>query len=345
MFELENLIRPHLLGLKPYSSARDEYTGKDGVFLDANENPFGTLNRYPDPLQKALKRRVGAVKQMPEENIFIGNGSDEVIDLAFRIFCRPGQDEALVFTPTYGMYEVAAAIHDVALRSIPLNERFQIDPGCIPGVLAMPNLKLIFICSPNNPTGNVIDRVVVEHLLEQFQGIVVVDEAYIDFCEEPSWKDVIGRYPNLIVMQTLSKAWGLAAARIGMAFANERIVELFNKIKPPYNVSALNQQAAIDALEQREQFEANRALILREKEKLQKALSAMPTVVKVHSSDANFLLVEMTDAPAAYQDLLEEKIITRNRHRLVHNCLRITVGSPEENELLLEVIGRPKKAR
>jgi histidinol-phosphate aminotransferase len=336
MLDLDKLIRPHLRVLKPYSSARDEYAGTEGIFLDANENPFGTLNRYPDPLQKRLKEKLGAIKQIPEEYIFVGNGSDEVIDLAFRIFCRPGEDEALVFTPTYGMYEVSAAIHDVALRSMPLNKRFQIDPGCIPDILAMPALKLIFICSPNNPTGNAIDRSAVERLLEQFPGIVVVDEAYIDFCEQPSWKEAIGRYPNLIVMQTLSKAWGLAAARIGMAFADARIVELFNKVKPPYNVSALNQQAAIAALEQKELFEANRDLILREKEKLQKALGAMPGVVKVYPSDANFLLVEMTDAPAAYQALLEEKIITRNRHRLVHNCLRITVGSPEENELLLK---------
>ena len=336
MFDLDELIRPHLRSLKPYSSARDEYTGTEGIFLDANENPFGVLNRYPDPLQKALKEKLGAIKQVEEDCIFIGNGSDEVIDLAFRIFCRPGQDEALVFTPTYGMYEVAAAIHDVALRQIPLDERFQIDPECIPDILAMPALKLILICTPNNPTGNIIDREVVERLLEQFQGMVVVDEAYIDFCEKPSWKEAIKRYPNLIVMQTLSKAWGLAAARIGMAFADARIIELFNKIKPPYNVSALNQQAAIVALEQKEVFEANRALLLREKEKLQKALAALPGVVRVYPSDANFLLVEMTDAPAAYEHLLSKRIITRNRHKLVHNCLRITVGSPEENELLLK---------
>lgn len=335
MFDLNSLIRPHLHALKPYSSARDEYTGREGIFLDANENPFGMLNRYPDPLQKALKKKLGEIRQAPEECIFIGNGSDEVIDLAFRIFCRPGQDEAMIFTPTYGMYEVAAAIHDVSLKKVPLDADFQIDLSCLPDILTHESLKLIFICSPNNPTGNAIYREAVERLLEQFKGIVVVDEAYIDFSDQPSWKDAIGRYPNLIVMQTLSKAWGLAAVRVGMAFADARIISLFHKIKPPYNVSALNQQAAIEALDRRQEFEGRRAVILSERERLRRALQALPFVKKIYPSDANFLLVEMEDGPAVYRFLTGKKIITRNRHQQIANCVRITVGSLSENDQLL----------
>jgi histidinol-phosphate aminotransferase len=338
MFDLHSLVRPHLLGLQPYSSARDEYTGSEGVFLDANENPFGELNRYPDPLQKALKQQLGAVKQIPEENIFIGNGSDEVIDLVFRFFCRPGEDEALIFTPTYGMYEVAAAIHDAPLRKEPLTGDFQIDLASIPRILSNPSLKLIFICSPNNPTGNLIDREAIRQLLEGFRGIVVVDEAYADFSEQPSWKEAIAEFPNLIVMQTLSKAWGLAAARIGMAFADARIISLFNKIKPPYNVSALNQEAAIEALGRKDMFEARRAVILSEKERLLRVLQDFSFVKKVHPSDANFLLVEMADGPGAYQFLLEKKIIIRNRHGQAPNCVRITVGSPQENDRLIRAL-------
>ncbi len=237
MFNLKEIVRPNILSLKAYSSARDEFSGKEGVFLDANENPYGELNRYPDPHQKELKQKLSGLESISTENIFIGNGSDEVIDLAFRIFCTPGVDKALTFTPTYGMYEVSAAINAIDLIRIPLNEEFQIDLKGVKSFLTNKNLKLILIASPNNPTGNSFDRATIEYLLENFNGIVFIDEAYIDFAASASWISSIKKYPNLIVSQTMSKAWGLAAARVGTAYANEEIIQLFNKIKPPYNVS------------------------------------------------------------------------------------------------------------
>lgn len=333
MFELNKLVRRNILDLLPYSSARDEFSGTDGVFLDANENPFGALNRYPDPYQKALKTKLSVLKSIPTENIFIGNGSDEIIDLAYRIFCTPGVDKALTFSPTYGMYEVSSKINDVELITVPLNESFQIDFDSLEPFLKDEHLKLIFICSPNNPTGNIIRD--IDGLLQKFNGIVFVDEAYIDFTSNESRAYDIEDYPNLIVSQTFSKAWGLAAARVGTAYAHTDIISLFSKVKPPYNISELNQQAAIEALDQFSEFQKRKAIILEQRERLEKILPTLSVVERVYRSDANFLLVEVRNANDVYAKLVDRKVITRNRSGLVRNSIRITVGSPEENEQLI----------
>lgn len=333
MFNLENLVRKNILELKPYSSARDEFSGKEGVFLDANENPFGDLNRYPDPQQKALKNKLSEIKGISVEQIFIGNGSDEIIDILFRVFCNPGKDKALTFSPTYGMYEVSAAINEVELIKTPLNQEFQIDFGSVEPLFNQASLKLIFICSPNNPTGNTIYH--LDRILTNFKGIVVIDEAYIDFSRGESFLSQIERYPNLIVLQTLSKAWGLAAARVGVAFSNDAIIALLNKVKPPYNISQLNQQAALQVLSDLELFEKQKALILYQKDVLQKELLLLPNVKKIYASDTNFLLVEVNNANKIYKELVNKNVITRNRTKEVANCIRITVGSPEENQQLI----------
>jgi histidinol-phosphate aminotransferase len=334
--EINNLVRKNILSLKPYSSARDEFSGSDGVFLDANENPFGELNRYPDPHQKELKLGLSEVKSVPVSSIFVGNGSDEVIDLTFRIFCNPGIDMALIFTPTYGMYEVSAEINDVELVKVPLSESFQIDFKALGKYLNNENLKLIFICSPNNPTANSLEN--IERVLQEFKGMVIVDEAYIDFSKAGSLLSKIEQYPNLIVMQTFSKAWGLAAARVGMAYSNDLVISFFNKVKPPYNVSALNQKAALKALQNVEEFENRKSIILEQRTWLQNQLADLPVVVRLYPSDANFLLVEMTDANRIYNELVNQKVITRNRHSVVKNCIRITVGSPDENRKLIKAL-------
>ncbi len=338
--EILNLVRKNILSLKPYSSARDEFSGSDGVFLDANENPFGELNRYPDPHQKELKQKLSTIKNVPVSSIFVGNGSDEVIDLTYRIFCNPGKDKALTFTPTYGMYEVSAEINEVELIKIPLTTDFQIDFDALENYLGEDNLKLIFICSPNNPTANSLIN--IETLLQKFNGIVVVDEAYIDFSTSGLFLNKIEQYPNLIVMQTFSKAWGLAAARVGMAYSNELIISLYNKVKPPYNVSKPNQDAALKALEDVAGFEKRKSIILGQRTWLQNQLDGLDVVLKIYPSDANFLLVEMTDANRIYNELVNLKVITRNRHTQVNNCIRITVGSPEENQALVEALKKIK---
>lgn len=338
--QINKLVRKNILSLKPYSSARDEFSGSEGVFLDANENPFGHLNRYPDPHQKALKKRLSEIKSMPVENIFVGNGSDEVIDLTFRIFCNPGSDKALTFTPTYGMYEVSAAINDIDLIKIPLTASFQIDLDALQNYLGDENLKLIFICSPNNPTANSLEN--IEKVLQKFKGMVVVDEAYIDFSRGDSFLDKIEEYPNLIVMQTFSKAWGLAAARVGMAYANSEVISFYNKVKPPYNVSEPNQQAAFVALADVAGFEQRKSVILSQRTWLENQLPALAVVKKIYPSDANFLLVEMTDANRIYNELVGQKVITRNRHSVIENCIRITVGSPEENQKLVDALKKIK---
>lgn len=334
--EIKRLVRPNILKLQAYSSARTEFTGRDGIFLDANENPFGTLNRYPDPLQKELKNKISAIKKVPVENIFIGNGSDEVIDLAFRIFCNPGKDKALTFYPTYGMYEVSAGINDTELTYVPLDKDFQIDFTSLEKYLRDETFKIIFVCSPNNPTGNIISG--IERILEQFRGIVFVDEAYMDFAERGSLIDKIDEYPNLIVSQTFSKARGLAAARVGITFASSEIIALFNKVKPPYNVSELNQQEALKTLDRNDEYQKVRALILEQKAMLMEELPKLSIVKKVFPSDANFILAEMTDAGKVYEELIKLNIITRNRSKQVNNCLRITVGKPEENQKLLKAL-------
>ena len=336
MQDINILVRKNILSMLPYSSARDEYTGKKGIFLDANENPFGKYNRYPDPKQQLVKNALANLKQIAEENIFLGNGSDEVIDLLCRIFCEPGKDKALTFSPTYGMYKVAAAINDITLLEIPLNESFQIDFDAAEKIIASESPKLLFICSPNNPTGNSLLN--IERLIKSFKGIVVIDEAYIDFSLQKSFIDVALALPNVVVMQTLSKAWGLAAARVGMAFANPALIALFNRVKPPYNISLLNQQAAVEALQAIETFETNKATILNERKRLEILLESLPSVIKVYPSDANFILVAFNDADAVYHYLVQKEIITRNRHSVVKNAIRITVGSSLQNDALVKAL-------
>ncbi len=338
MTNINQLVRPCIANLTPYSSARDEFSGSASVFLDANENPFGVLNRYPDPKQQELKNKLAALKGVNCDQIFIGNGSDELIDLAFRIFCEPGQDKALTFTPTYGMYKVSAAINNVAMEYCQLDSSFGLDWDTIATKAKDSTIKLVFLCSPNNPTGNSFSHEEIARLASSFNALVIVDEAYIDFSPESSSVTLLQKCENIMVSQTFSKAWGLAGARVGMGFANNNIIDFFNRVKPPYNVSQLNQTAAIKALENKRQFEANLKLILSEKERLVKALASCKDVLKIYPSDANFLLVEFTNANAWYKALVDQKIIIRNRTAIVPNCLRITVGSPEENNKLLNAL-------
>jgi histidinol-phosphate aminotransferase len=335
MMDLEKLMRSNIKSLKPYSSARDEFSGTEGVFLDANENPYGDLNRYPDPYQKNLKAKLSKLKKVAVEHIFVGNGSDEIIDLAFRIFCDPGMGKALTFSPTYGMYDVSAAINDVQLIKVPLLDNFQIDSDELTPYLQDDQLKLIFICSPNNPTGNSFNKSDIIDILNKFKGLVIIDEAYIDFSQEASWVELFDHYPNLLVSQTFSKAWGLAAARVGVAYAQKDIIDIFNKVKPPYNVSGPNQNAAIKALSDTANFEQNVQLILDEKTKMVEALEQISLVKKVYPSDANFLLIEVVGADQLYQELVDKKVIVRNRNSLVNNCIRVSIGNQEENEKLI----------
>ena len=335
MNSIEKIVRPNILALQAYSSAREEFTGSEGIFLDANENPFGKLNRYPDPLQKQLKQKLSVIKGVPPQNIFTGNGSDEAIDLCFRIFCEPGKDKALTFTPTYGMYEVSATINNTQLIKVPLNNDFQIDKNKALLALEDENIKLVFICSPNNPTGNCLDA--AEFIIQNFKGIMIVDEAYADFCST-TLINKPEQYPNLIVLQTLSKAWGLAAARVGIAYASPFIISLFNKVKPPYNISKLNYTAAIKALENTDNYESQKKLLIEERQRLSEALSQIPIVKKVYPSQANFLLVEVNDANSVYQNLIQQGIIIRNRNKEVKNCIRISIGTPQENKALLTAL-------
>ncbi|MDR1169951.1 MAG: histidinol-phosphate transaminase [Prevotellaceae bacterium] len=335
---LRDIIRKNILALEPYSCARDEYMGDGGIFLDANENPFGTLNRYPDPYQSKVKQKLGQMKNIPENRIFTGNGSDEVIDLVFRIFCNPGIDRALSFPPTYGMYRVSATINDVEMIEVPLLESFQMDlPALIP-FFDDARLKIIFICSPNNPTGNLMNPNDIKFILENFKGIVFVDEAYIDFAGSRSLISEIDEYPNLIVSQTFSKSRSLASARIGIAYSNPEIIGYYNKVKAPYNVSGPNQQAAFDALVNENEFLSRKSAILEEKRRLQKEFSTIPLIKKVYHSDANFLLVEVDDADSTYAALIDMKIVTRNRNSVINNCIRITVGTRDENTALLKAL-------
>lgn len=337
MFSLDQIVRNNIKNLKPYSSARDEFSGQEGVFLDANENPFGELNRYPDPYQREVKRKLSELKKVSTEEIFIGNGSDELIDLVFRIFCEPGKDQALTFAPTYGMYDVSAAINDVELIKVALTADFQIDFDLLKNKLNE-HVKLIFLCSPNNPTGNNIDG--IDQVLEMFNGIVIVDEAYIDFSSSDSMINKIDQFPNLIVTQTFSKAWGLAGARVGAAYSGKEIISLLNKVKPPYNVSELNQQVVLKALSNDELFKERKEIILSQRCWLEAELKGLKQVRKTYPSDANFLLAEVEDANDTYQKLVDQKVITRNRNGLVNNCIRITVGSVEENQALIEAFNK-----
>lgn len=341
LFKLENLLRDNIRNIVPYSSARDEYKGSEGVFLDANENSLGSTvdkeyNRYPDPLQWALKERIAIIKKIEKSMIFLGNGSDEPIDLLFRAFCKPGVDNVIILPPTYGMYQVAADINDVEVRKVNLTEEFQIEAETVLQAVDV-NTKIIFICSPNNPTGNIVNRTDINYIMDNFDGLVVVDEAYIDFAPSSTLLPELNNNPNLVVLQTFSKAWGLAGLRVGMAFASEEIVDVFNKIKYPYNINAVSQELVLEGLNNLLAKEKMVETILTERENLKENLLKVPAVVKVFPSDANFLLVRMLHADEAYQYLIDRKIITRNRSKvtLCDNCLRITVGTPEENEQLI----------
>jgi len=336
MNSINNLVRPNIRLLEPYSSARNEFTGTEGVFLDANENPFGNLNRYPDPNQTELKNALSILKNIPAENIFIGNGSDEPIDMLFRIFCMPEKDRILLCPPTYGMYEVAASINAIETLRIPLTIEFQLDIDAIKRANDSEQFKLIFLCSPNNPTGNTLKD--VETVLQFFNGIVVVDEAYIDFSSNPSFIKKLSRYPNLVILQTFSKAWGLASVRVGMAYAHKEIISLMNKVKPPYNVSQLNQKAALEVLKNPATIQAQTEEIIAQRKFLEQALTQLKCITKIYPSDANFCLVEVDNAPALYTYLIERNIITRNRHSVVNNCIRITIGTATENQRLIDAL-------
>lgn len=338
--DIEQLVRPNIRRLTPYSSARSEFKGKADIFLDANENPFETgLNRYPDPLQWAVKERISAIKGVPVEQIALGNGSDEVIDLLIRIFCEPGVDHIITLPPTYGMYQVSADIADVAVKQVPLLPGFQPD---VAGILeaAAAHSKILFLCSPNNPTANSFDPAKVRTLLTDFPGIVAVDEAYIDFAGQESFISLLNEFPNLVVMQTFSKAWGLAGIRLGMIFASEAVIGYFNKVKPPYNVNELTQRAALQALTDEAAYEEKLQTILREREALVNKLEAFSFVRNIYPSDANFLLVQVDEPQKLYQDLTAKGIIVRDRSRVLmcEGCLRFTVGTPEENESLLKAL-------
>lgn len=336
---ITDLICPHLLNLSPYQSARSEFKGQAEVFLDANEAPEGIYNRYPDPLQQGVKAQLANIHQVDPAQIFVGNGSDEAIDLLLRLFCEAGKDAIITLPPTYGMYQVSAAINNVQLVEIPLLEGFQPD---VEAILAAQNkqTKLLFICSPNNPTGNLMQQEALEQLLAQFKGIVVVDEAYIQFAPVASTTTLLEQYPNLVVLQTLSKAWGLAGLRLGMAFAQPEIIQWLTAIKPPYNVNVATQQLALEALQQEDSVQTRVQQIVQEREQLQEALAELPFVQQIYPSDANFLLVQVTAPDELYQYLIEQGIVVRNRSRVLQceGCLRLTVGSSKENQQLLQAL-------
>ncbi len=351
-FDLQKLVRTHIRNLKPYSSARHEYTGKASVFLDANENAYGSplpashgaglgvrYNRYPDPLQWSLKFQLSGIKEVPAENICIGNGSDEIIDLAYRIFCIPGKDNVIICPPTYGMYAVNADINAVEIRKVNLTKTFQLD---VEGIMAAAdtNTKLLFLCSPNNPTGNNMNRADIELLLKNFPGIVMIDEAYINYSKQKSFIDELTAYPNLIVMQTLSKAWGLAGLRLGLCYASLEIIDLFNKVKPPYNINEAAQQIGIEALQNTLQVNEWITQTREQKEKLLQAFNDFTFVKTIYPSNANFILIKVDDADTLYKNLIEKGIVVRNRSKEIgcENCLRISIGTPDENKCLLSAL-------
>ncbi len=344
MFDLESIVRPNVLKMKPYSSARDEFKGTASVFIDANENNLGSLagenyNRYPDPHQKKLKQLIADIKGVKPSQIFLGNGSDEAIDLLFRMVCRPGVDSMLHLPPTYGMYEVSANLNDVKMEAVQLTPDFQ-----VPVLEVLRSIKdttkLIFICSPNNPTGNIIEPESIETILDNFDGLVVLDEAYIDFAESPSWITRLSEFPNLVVLQTFSKAWGMAGLRLGLAFASEEVISIMDKIKPPYNINAATQELAIAALSRTEALSDMVEEIKQERDLLMHALPSLSPVIKVYPSDANFILVKVKDANGLYNYLLDRGIVVRNRSSLpgCEGCLRISIGTLEENQKLLKAI-------
>jgi histidinol-phosphate aminotransferase len=341
MFNLERLTRPNIWSLAPYSSARNEYAGREArVFLDANENPYNApFNRYPDPLQLELKAAISKVKGVPAECIFLGNGSDEAIDLPYRCFCEPGVDNVVAIEPTYGMYKVCADINNVEYRTVLLDEQYQTTADKLLAATDA-HTKIIWLCTPNNPTGNCLVREEVIKVIEQFEGLVIVDEAYSDFSSQKTLRSELAKYPNMIVLNTMSKAWGCAAIRLGMAFASQDIIDIFNKVKYPYNVNQLTQQQALEAL--KDPFEVDQwvKILLQERSRMIEAFRELPICEKVYPTDANFFLAKMTDATKIYNYLVDHAIIVRNRHRvqLCQNCLRITIGTKTENNELVAAL-------
>lgn len=337
---IQKLIRENIQQLTPYSSARDEFQGDGQVFLDANENPYPSpYNRYPDPLQRKLKGKIAILKCVSPSQLFLGNGSDEAIDLLIRVFCEPGQDSILITAPTYGMYAVCAGVNNVSVQRVLLTQDYELDIDLIFNSI-LPSTKIILLCSPNNPSGNLLQREKVEKIIQEFKGIVIIDEAYIDFANDPGFAPVLSRYPNLVILQTLSKAWGLAGLRLGLCIASEEIINVLNKIKYPYNISTVTQQIAYDQILNSEQKNKWVTTILSEREKLKQALTKIKIVLEVYPSDANFLLVKIANAKEVYQKLIKHGIVVRDRSSVVRceNCLRITIGTPLENELLIQAL-------
>ena len=341
MKSLEELTRKNIWSLAPYSSARNEYAGREArVFLDANENPYNQpFNRYPDPLQLELKEVLSKLKRVPAECIFLGNGSDEAIDLPYRCFCEPGRDNVVAIEPTYGMYKVCADINDIEYRTVLLDECYQTTAEKLLAATDE-HTKIIWLCTPNNPTGNCLDRDEVLKVIQQFEGLVIVDEAYSDFSSQQPLRTELGKYPNLIVLNTMSKAWGCAAIRLGMAFASKEIIGIFNKVKYPYNINLLSQQQALEALKRPIDVEEWVRILLQERGRMMEAFSILPICEKVYPTDANFFLAKMTDATKIYNYLVDRGIIVRNRTRvqLCDNCLRITIGTKSENSELLSAL-------
>ena len=348
-FDLNKLVRNNIKKLKPYSSARSEFSGTAKVFLDANENSFGSpltkwYNRYPDPLQWELKKKIASIKNIAAESMLLGNGSDECIDLLIRAFCDPQKDNIIICPPTYGMYEVYAHINDVEVKEASLLPNYQLNLEGIENIIDE-NTKLIFLCSPNNPTGNSLEREDIETVLNNFEGIVVIDEAYVNYSRHRSFLAELKDYPNLVVMQTFSKAWGLAALRLGVNFASTEIIDILNKIKPPYNINQATQELALKALDNLEDVNAMIKETVKEREVLVKELVLLPYVQKVFPSDANFVLTKMNDATGIYNYLKEKGIIVRNRSNVIlcEDCLRITVGTPEQDKQLFQTLKEYKK--
>jgi histidinol-phosphate aminotransferase len=343
-FDLNKILRENIKKLVPYSSARDEFSGEASVYLDANENSFGSpltrwYNRYPDPLQRKVKARLGEIKALSPEHIFLGNGSDECIDILFRACCDPGKDNVIICPPTYGMYEVSANINDVQVKKVPLLPDFQLDLPSIEAAVD-DHTKMIFICSPNNPTGNSLERSDIEIILNNYFGLVVLDEAYINFSRFRSFSQELNDYPNLVILQTLSKAWGLAALRVGMAFASKEIIDVMNRVKPPYNINQASQELVLKSLEEVEQVNQMIRDIVEQRDALRKSLESRNGVEKIYPSDANFLLVRIRNARPLYEFLLTKGIVVRDRSNvtLCEGCLRITVGTAPENAALISAI-------
>ena len=343
-FNLDSLVRENIKRMTPYSSARHEFSGAATIFLDANENSFGSplpqnYNRYPDPLQLPLKEKISSIKGVPVQNIFLGNGSDEAIDLLLRIFCEPGKDNIIIFPPTYGMYEVCAEVNNIEVKKVPLTTSFQLDLDAIEASVNE-HTKLIFVCSPNNPTGNSINRSDIEILLNNFNGIVVIDEAYINYAKQKTFIPELTEYPNLVILQTLSKAWGLAGLRLGMAFAGQPLIDYMNKVKYPYNINSATQQLALEALGNISSVNNWTKTTVDQKEFLAAELLKLSITQTVYPSDANFILARLTGAKKIYEYLSAKGIIVRDRSKVIlcDDCLRITIGTPEENKQLIEAL-------